>query len=70
MNALHLAAKEGHTVVVAELLKHGADINAATNVSICICIYIFYYTSCYSFVSFFLLDNLVKKVLSLFTFVI
>lgn len=33
MNALHLAAKEGHTIVVAELLKHGAEVNSATNVS-------------------------------------
>ncbi|XP_065312556.1 ankyrin-3-like isoform X3 [Gordionus sp. m RMFG-2023] len=30
LNALHLASKEGHTQMVAELLKRGANVNAAT----------------------------------------
>ena len=30
MNALHLAAKEGHVSVVTELLSRGAKIDAAT----------------------------------------
>lgn len=32
LNALHLAAKEGHVEVVAELLKLGATVDAATKV--------------------------------------
>ena len=32
LNALHLAAKEGHVNVVTELLKRGANIEAATKV--------------------------------------
>ncbi|RWS08707.1 ankyrin-2-like isoform X8, partial [Dinothrombium tinctorium] len=31
LNALHLASKEGHAHVVTELLKRGANVNAATN---------------------------------------
>ena len=34
LNALHLASKEGHFVIVSELLSRGANINAATNVSL------------------------------------
>jgi len=34
LNALHLASKEGHVEVVAELLKLGADVDAATKVSL------------------------------------
>ncbi|XP_063749376.1 ankyrin-3 isoform X11 [Eleginops maclovinus] len=30
LNALHLASKEGHVEVVAELIKHGANVDAAT----------------------------------------
>lgn len=30
MNALHLASKEGHNEVVRELIKRGADVDAAT----------------------------------------
>jgi ankyrin len=30
LNALHLASKEGHVAVVTELLKRGANVNAAT----------------------------------------
>ena len=38
--ALHLGAINGHIDVVGVLLEAGADINAETNVSICItCIY-------------------------------
>ena len=33
LNALHLASKEGHVEVVAELLKLGANVDAATKVS-------------------------------------
>jgi ankyrin repeat protein len=33
LNALHLAAKEGHIDVVNELLKRGALVDAATKVS-------------------------------------
>lgn len=33
LNALHLASKEGHVSVVTELLKRGANVNAATKVS-------------------------------------
>lgn len=32
LNALHLAAKEGHVPVVSELLRRGANVNAATKV--------------------------------------
>jgi len=32
LNALHLASKEGHVAVVTELLKRGANVNAATKV--------------------------------------
>ncbi|CAG2183783.1 unnamed protein product, partial [Oppiella nova] len=32
LNALHLASKEGHVSVVTELLKRGANVNAATKV--------------------------------------
>lgn len=32
LNALHLASKEGHVEVVAELLKLGANVDAATKV--------------------------------------
>lgn len=32
LNALHLASKEGHVEVVAELLKLGAAVDAATKV--------------------------------------
>lgn len=32
LNALHLASKEGHVNVVTELLKRGANVNAATKV--------------------------------------
>ncbi len=32
LNALHLASKEGHVEVVAELIKHGANVDAATKV--------------------------------------
>lgn len=34
LNALHLAAKEGHVNVVSELLKRGANVNATTKVGI------------------------------------
>lgn len=34
LNALHLASKEGHVDVVAELLKLGANVDAATKVSL------------------------------------
>lgn len=34
LNALHLASKEGHVEVVAELIKHGANVDAATKVSV------------------------------------
>ena len=30
LNALHLAAKDGHLQIVAELLKRGAAVDAAT----------------------------------------
>lgn len=30
LNALHLAAKDGHITVVEELLKRGATVDAAT----------------------------------------
>ena len=30
LNALHLAAKEGHVNVVTELLRRGAEVNAST----------------------------------------
>jgi hypothetical protein len=30
LNALHLAAKDGHLQIVAELLKRGATVDAAT----------------------------------------
>lgn len=39
LNALHLAAKDGHISVVEELLKRGATVDAATkkgNILICI----------------------------------
>lgn len=32
LNALHLASKEGHVPVVLELVKRGANVNAATKV--------------------------------------
>lgn len=32
LNALHLASKEGHVEVVAELLQQGANVDAATKV--------------------------------------
>ena len=32
LNAVHLAAKEGHVNVVTELLKRGANVNGATKV--------------------------------------
>lgn len=32
LNALHLASKEGHVEVVAELIKLGASVDAATKV--------------------------------------
>lgn len=32
LNALHLASKEGHVEVVAELIKQGANVDAATKV--------------------------------------
>ena len=35
LNALHLASKEGHVEVVAELIKHGANVDAATKVCVC-----------------------------------
>lgn len=38
LNALHLASKEGHPHVVAELLKRGAKANTATKVSQADCI--------------------------------
>jgi ankyrin repeat protein len=34
LNALHLASKEGHNEVVRELIKRGADVDAATRVSL------------------------------------
>lgn len=34
LNALHLAAKEGHIAIVTELVKKGANVNAATKVSL------------------------------------
>ena len=33
LNALHLAAKEGHAHIVSELLRRGALVDAATKVS-------------------------------------
>jgi len=33
LNALHLASKEGHTHIVTELLRRGANVNTTTNVS-------------------------------------
>lgn len=33
LNALHLASKEGHVEVVAELLKLGATVDSATKVT-------------------------------------
>ena len=33
LNALHLASKEGHRDIVAELLTRGANVEAATKVS-------------------------------------
>lgn len=33
LNALHLASKEGHVPVVLELVKRGANVNAATKVN-------------------------------------
>ena len=33
LNALHLASKEGHVNIVTELLKRGANVDAATKVS-------------------------------------
>lgn len=35
LNALHLAAKEGHVHIVKELLARGASVNAATKVTRC-----------------------------------
>lgn len=35
LNALHLASKEGHVEVVAELIKLGANVDAATKVCVC-----------------------------------
>ena len=32
LNALHLASKEGHINIVTELLKRGANVEAATKV--------------------------------------
>lgn len=32
LNALHLASKEGHVPIVTELLRRGANVNAATKV--------------------------------------
>lgn len=32
LNALHLASKEGHIDIVQELLKRGANVEAATKV--------------------------------------
>lgn len=34
LNALHLASKEGHVEVVAELIKLGANVDAATKVCV------------------------------------
>jgi Ankyrin repeats (many copies) len=34
LTALHLAAKDGHVEALAALLARGADVNAATKVSI------------------------------------
>ena len=34
LNALHLASKEGHVNIVTELLRRGANVEAATKVSI------------------------------------
>lgn len=36
LNALHLASKEGHVEVVAELIKLGANVDAATKVCVCV----------------------------------
>ena len=33
LNALHLASKEGHVNIVTELLRRGANVEAATKVS-------------------------------------
>ena len=33
LNALHLASKEGHAHIVSEVLKRGANVNAATKVN-------------------------------------
>ncbi len=47
LNALHLASKEGHVAVVTELLKRGANVNAATKVritfNICLLLIMFVY---------------------------
>jgi ankyrin len=49
LNALHLASKEGHVAVVTELLKRGANVNAATKVritfNICLLLIIFLFMS-------------------------
>ena len=34
LNALHLSSKEGHLNIVTELLKRGANVDAATKVSL------------------------------------
>lgn len=38
LNALHLASKEGHVAVVSELLRRGANVNAATKVGSMSCL--------------------------------
>lgn len=46
LNALHLAAKEGHKDLVEELLERGAPVDSSTKVRACVSVFITLYQPC------------------------